>query len=601
MDLKSKNLTQTMGQWKSKYHNLLDSLNIGYLLIDKDYECHDVNQTFLQMVGGIRVQYVGHNMRDWYSAGEFQRLSDEVDRMVANITKEKSENPIVYYQFEWFFYHSNGEKIPFLVTCALNVDDELSWSATYATCVDIREQKRILAELEKEKTMIETILFGIGDCVTIFDSEGNLLLSNQQGVEIRGGRKKPLLPLKISNKKELTLTVNGEQRQFLGQIEAVRDKHGKILAYAEILKDFTSEIKLKKTQNELFHIKRKIKRLELNSEMISVSHSMRNVFDAITRCADVDSTVLILGETGVGKELVARSIHNQSARGNRAFVTVNCGALPESLLESELFGHVKGAFTGAVSSRKGLFREAEGGTLFLDEIGELNITMQVKLLRVLQEREVRPVGGSTTYQIDVRVMAATHQKLDEMIKENHYRRDLYYRLAVIPLTVPPLRERKEDILPLAEHFLKKYSNKFNRKLKRLDHTIQQILLDYSWPGNIRELENCIEHALAMTRRSNITPSSLPVQILTPRNTITENKYLSDTQRVITQAASQNDKFFVSEKPNILRSGLKPWELEEKTTIEDSLIRHKGNRTRTAKDLGICRATLWRKINLYQIE
>ena len=595
-----KNQTQTLGQWKSKYHNLLDSLNIGYLLIDKGYDCHDVNQTFLQMVGGTRAQYVGHNMRDWYSAEEFQLLHDYVEPTISNMIKGKSKNPIMYYQFEWFFYHSNGEKIPFLITCALNVDDELSLRASYATCVDIREQKRIQAELEKEKNMIETILFGIGDCVTIFDSKGKLLLTNQQGVEIRGGRKKPLLPLKVSNKTEMALTVNGEKRQFLGQIEAVRNQQGEILAYAEILKDVTSEIKLEETQNELFQIKREIKRLGLNSEMIGVSHSMRNVFDAITRCAEVDSTVLILGETGVGKELVARSIHNQSPRTNKPFVTVNCGALPESLLESELFGHVKGAFTGAVSTRKGLFREAEGGTLFLDEIGELNITMQVKLLRALQEREVRPVGSSKMYPIDVRVMAATHQNLAEMIKENDYRRDLYYRLAVISLMVPPLRERKEDILPLADHFLKKYSTRFKRKLKKLDHNIQQILLDYAWPGNIRELENCIEHTLAMTRGSKITPSSLPVQVLGLRNATPGNNPLSETQQVIVGATSRNDEIFSSEKTTLTRPGLKPWELEDKKAIEDSLIRNKGNRTRTAKDLGVCRATLWRKINLYQI-
>ena len=589
-----------MEQWKSKYHNLLDSLNIGYLLIDINYDCHDVNQTFLQMVGSTRDQYVGHNMRDWYSDEEFQLLYDFVEPTVANIIKEKSKDPIKYYQFEWFFYHSNGGKIPFLITCALNVDDELSLRATYATCVDIREQKRIQAELEREKNMIETILFGIGDCVTIFDSEGNLLLSNPQGVEIRGRRRRPLIPLKISNKKEIPLMVNGEQRQFLGRIEAVRDKQGTILAYAEILKDLTSEIKLEETQKELFQIKREIKRLGLNYEMIGVSNAMRNVFDAIARCSEVDSTVLILGETGVGKELVARSIHNQSARRNRTFVTVNCGALPEPLLESELFGHVKGAFTGAVSTSKGLFREAEGGTLFLDEIGELSPTMQVKLLRALQEREIRPVGSSKTHQVDVRVMATTHKDLAEMIKENDFRRDLYYRVAVIPLVVPPLRERKEDILPLANHFLKKYSNRYKRKLKPLDHAIQQILLDYSWPGNIRELENCIEHAVAMTKGSNIKPSSLPVQIVAPRDVITQYNYLSNTKTGLAEATDQRNSFLVSEKSNLMRPSLKPWELEEKKTIEDSLIRHKGNRTRTAKDLGICRATLWRKINLYQI-
>ena len=589
-----------LGPWKSKYHNLLNSLNIGYLLIDQNYDCHDVNETFLQMVGGTHNQFVGHNMRDWYSDEEFQALYDYVEPTVANIIKQKPKDQKKYYQFEWFFYHTNGEKIPFLITCALNVDDELSLKATYATCMDIREQKRIQAELEREKNMIETILFGIGDCVTIFDPEGNLLLSNPQGIEIRSKRKKPLLELKNSHKKEITINVNREQRQFLAQVEAVHDKQGTVLAYAEILKDLTSKIKLEEKENELLQIRREMKRLGLNYEMIGVSHAMRNVFDAITRCAEVDSTVLILGETGVGKELVARAIHKQSVRKNKPFVTINCGALPEPLLESELFGHVKGAFTGAISTSIGLFRGAEGGTLFLDEVGELNPTMQIKLLRSLQEREVRPVGSSKTYRIDVRVMAATHRNLNEMIKKNDYRRDLYYRLAVIPLPVPPLRERKEDILPLADHFLRKYSNKYKRELKTLDHTIQQMLLDHSWPGNIRELENCIEHALAMTQGPTITPSSLPVQIVAPRNGMTKSNYLSETETGIAGTANQNNQIFVSNRANLMRFDLKPWELEEKKSIEEALLRHKGNRTLTAKDLGICRATLWRKINLYQI-
>jgi transcriptional regulator with PAS, ATPase and Fis domain len=197
-------------------------------------------------------------------------------------------------------------------------------------------------------------------------------------------------------------------------------------------------------------------------------------------------------------------------------------------------------------------------------------------------------------------MAATHRNLNEMIKKNDYRRDLYYRLAVIPLTVPPLRERKEDILPLADHFLKKYSNKYKRELKTLDHTIQQMLLDHSWPGNIRELENCIEHALAMTKGPTITPSSLPVQIVAPRNGMTKSNYLSETETGIAGTANQNNQIFVSNRANLMRFDLKPWELEEKKSIEEALLRHKGNRTLTAKDLGICRATLWRKINLYQI-
>ncbi len=230
-------------------------------------------------------------------------------------------------------------------------------------------------------------------------------------------------------------------------------------------------------------------------ELVSSSEAMRQVFKRIGLVAGSDATVLILGETGTGKELVARSLHRSSARAGRAFVAVNCAAIPADLMESELFGHVRGAFTGAISDRAGRFREAEGGTLFLDEIGDMPLSTQAKILRVLQEREIVPVGGSGVLPVDVRVVAATHRDLPAAVRAGRFREDLWYRLQVVPLVLPPLRERPGDILQLAEHFLRLIGG---GTPKRLSPAAVRLLLAHAWPGNVRELRNTMERAALLS-------------------------------------------------------------------------------------------------------
>ncbi len=239
------------------------------------------------------------------------------------------------------------------------------------------------------------------------------------------------------------------------------------------------------------------------SGIIGKSKSMHDIFGVIQRVAPLDTTVLIHGETGTGKELIARAIHHHSLRRDGAIVPINCGAMPPDLLESELFGHKKGAFTGAVSDKAGLFETANGGTIFLDEIGDMPLPLQVKLLRTLQEGEIRRVGDNTTRKVDVRVIAATNRDLGEDIRNGRFRQDLFYRLNVVPITIPPLRDRKDDILPLTEHFLKKYSKKMNKGEIRIVPETMKILMSFNWPGNVRELENTIERSLALCGDSNI--------------------------------------------------------------------------------------------------
>ena len=249
------------------------------------------------------------------------------------------------------------------------------------------------------------------------------------------------------------------------------------------------------------------------SNIIGRSRRMLDIFDLIDRIAGTSSTVLIQGESGTGKELIARAIHYASDRSRQRFLSINCGALPENLLESELFGHERGAFTGAVKEKKGLFQEADGGTLLLDEIGDMTPSMQVKLLRVLQEKTVRKVGGTREEEIDVRIISATNQDLQAALKKGDFREDLYYRVNVIPIQVPPLRQRREDIAPLSEHFLEKFSNQMQVPRRHMEVEALRLLEAYDWPGNVRQLENLIERAIALSGEEVITARDIPLEVI----------------------------------------------------------------------------------------
>jgi two-component system, NtrC family, response regulator PilR len=245
-------------------------------------------------------------------------------------------------------------------------------------------------------------------------------------------------------------------------------------------------------------LRREMLRVFAQENIVGHSAGIAAILEMVRSVAPTNSTVLITGESGTGKELVARALHEASQRREKAFVSINCAAFPETLLESELFGYLKGAFTGADTNRKGIIESADGGTLFLDEIGETSPAMQVKLLRVLQERIVRPLGGTQDIPVDVRLIASTNRDLKTMAAENQFREDFYYRVSVIPIHVPPLRERKEDIEPLARHFLKKYSLEMGKPVQDFEPAALSALAHYTWPGNVRELENAIEHAVAVS-------------------------------------------------------------------------------------------------------
>jgi DNA-binding NtrC family response regulator len=306
-------------------------------------------------------------------------------------------------------------------------------------------------------------------------------------------------------------------------------------------------------------------------EIVGRSPAMLEVYKLVARVAVSMSTVLVVGESGTGKELVARAIHSHSSRSAGPFVAVNCTALTESLLESELFGHAKGAFTGAVQSKRGLFEEAQGGTLFLDEIGDINPKMQAQLLRVLQEGEIRRVGGNEPVHVDVRVVAATNRDLDEEVQRGRFREDLYFRINVVTIRLPPLRERPEDIPLLVDHFLSKYAQREGRAEAGVVDEAMELLRRYGWPGNVRELENVVERALALSTSGIILPSDLP----------------SEVHGGDSRTTQLHGYGLVSDRPTLA-------ELEQRY-VNLILQQEGGNKKRAAEILGIDRRTLYRTL------
>ena len=306
--------------------------------------------------------------------------------------------------------------------------------------------------------------------------------------------------------------------------------------------------------------------------LIGSSRAMTACHDLIRRVAPFDTTVMLSGESGTGKEVVARALHRLSPRAAMPFVGVNCAAMPSGLLESELFGHVRGAFTDAQNGRLGLFQQASGGTLVLDEIGEMPLDMQPKLLRALQERCIRPVGGNESTPVDVRVIAASNKDLEAQVEQGNFREDLFYRLNVIQIDLPPLRARGADILTLAEHFAQRFAQQRERIFAGITVEAQQRLLNFYWPGNVRQLENCMERAVALMHGAQIGLSDLPEQVL-------ENKPLAARDAVDLEQALTLEQV-------------------EQRQVEQALRRFKGNKTRTAKALGVDRRTLYRKLERY---
>ncbi|MCH8019324.1 sigma-54-dependent Fis family transcriptional regulator [candidate division KSB1 bacterium] len=339
----------------------------------------------------------------------------------------------------------------------------------------------------------------------------------------------------------------------------------------------------KELRGEVSRLKGQLKSKYSFKQIIGNSKSMQDVFRSLERVVEANVTVSIRGESGTGKELLARSIHFNGLRKQKPFVAVNCAAIPESLLESELFGHEKGAFTGAIARRAGKFEQADGGTLFLDEIGDMPHSTQVKILRVLQERQFQRVGGTETVEVDVRVISATNKNLEEEMKKGNFREDLYYRINVYPIFVPPLRKRREDIPALAAFFLGKYNKEYRRKVKAILPQTLDYLMNYEWPGNVRELENILERSFLHASDGVLAAEHLPI-------TITSFK----------EDLNSGDSFINLKKVVSLTRQITPLKDLEKEVLQQAIKLTNYNMSNAALELGIGRTTLYRKLEKYGI-
>lgn len=366
----------------------------------------------------------------------------------------------------------------------------------------------------------------------------------------------------LINQATFIITAEGQRIPISVSTALLKDKKGKVIGGAETFRDLSLVEELRKELKGLYHL----------GDWVSQSLQMRRLFEILPQVASSETTLLIQGETGTGKDFLARTIHNLSSRKNRPFVAVNCGALPEALLESELFGYKAGAFTGANRDKLGRFALAEGGTLFLDEIGELTPSIQVKLLRVLQDKTYEPLGGTRTLKADVRLITATHKNLASLVKKGLFREDLYYRIHIVQLELPPLRNRKEDIPLLAEHFIGRFNRIQGKTITGLSPETLSLLMAHDYPGNIRELENIIEHAFVLCNEGEIQLCHLP------------------------------ESFILKPVPGfrVPLLGKDPFQVLETQLIMQTLVRNQFNRDAAARELGIHKSTFYRKIQKLKI-
>ncbi len=404
------------------------------------------------------------------------------------------------------------------------------------------EKESPLSSQAAQRSLISSIINSMADGVFTMDTDGNISSWNNSMERISGytneealgqtcallhcsrcyGEKCPANILKckilehgISEAKECLLRhKDGHDVSVIKHASVVKDEHGDILGVVETVTDLTE---LRQERKKVEEAMQRLGEIYQFDNVIGKSNAMRNIFSLVKAASQSDTTVLLQGESGTGKEVVAGAIHFNSERKDKSLVTVNCSALSESILESELFGHVRGAYTGAIRDRIGRFEEADGGTIFLDEIGDLNPHIQVKLLRVIQEREIERVGESKKRKIDIRIITATNHDLYNKVLEGTFREDLYYRLKVFPIKLPPLRERKEDIPLLISHFIASMRKKTGKTILDTSRQVMQSLMRYPWPGNVRELENAIEHCFVLCSGDRIELEDLPVEILLQNN------------------------------------------------------------------------------------
>jgi len=439
---------------------------------------------------------------------------------------------------------------------------------------DINLCKVLAYQLEKNNYTVKTANNGEEGLVLFSKSDYDIVITDIQMPDISGID--VLQKIRKENEKVIIIIITAHG-SVENAIEACRlgatDYLTKPFGQEQLLFVIEKAVRFKHLHDENILLKQEVAGKYKFDNMIATSKKMQETLKLTMKVASSNATVLITGESGTGKELIARAIHYNSHRKSKPLITVNCPSIPENLIESELFGHVKGAFTGAINDRKGQFEQADGGSIFLDEIGDLRGDLQAKLLRILQEQEFQPVGGSKTHKVDVRIISASNRNLEQLVKEKKFREDLYYRLTVVPINISPLRDRKEDIPFLVDFFISKYGEgrKFN-----IDNDVFKILHEYDWPGNVRELENIIERILALATENEITPSNIPEHI-----SFEPDESSATTIQIPEEGIGLN--------------------ILEKRVIKEILQRTGGNQSKTARMLKIPRHVLLYRMKKYGLD
>lgn len=470
--------------------------------------------------------------------------------------------------------------------------------------ISLIEKWNVGLDFEINRQRLEAVINSISEAISMFDKSGNMLFANKRYLEMFNLNEESVKRTSVYDLKdrfqeserfvktqelffanqegvfEDIIEIKLPKRKILYMYTApVFDIEEKAIGRIMVYRDVSKEIEIDQMKEELLRLRAELEVEYSFDKIIGNSKKMRDVFALINQASHSDITVLIQGETGTGKEVIAKAVHYNSSRKNGPFVPVNCAAIPETLIESELFGHEKGSFTGAISRKIGRFEQANGGTILLDEIGEMQPSLQVRLLRVLQEREIQRVGGSGSIPVDVRVIASTNANLELAIKSGKFREDLFYRIAAFPIMIPPLRERYDDIPLLAEYFLNQASKRANKSVTVISAEAIELMMNYNWPGNVRELESAVERGVLLETSDVLQATNLPPSILT------------NTKQV---------KVNISKQEKTVENEIIALEEVEKQALINALRITGNNIQQAAKALGINRATVYRKLEKYNL-
>lgn len=556
--------------------DILNELEDGYIEVDLNGNITFANASFAKMIGYTREELLGMNYRSYMDNKSAKRCFKAFNQVFRTNVPNRS--------FVYEITRKDREKRYVEYSISLLKQTSLFPIGFRSIIRDITGKKRAEEQIAKQKNLLRATFESVQDAIITVDTNGKIVEANQAASTICGlpcnHIKGSIFPKCFNNCSKAcgdvlkeTLTTHRTVREFQIECELDKrpmqivritsspllDKNCTAMGAVLVIRDITRLMNLEEELADRHHFR----------NIIGKSKKMRNVFAIIERLANVDSTVLVTGESGTGKEVVARALHYSGHRAFENLVTVNCAALADNLLESELFGHVKGAFTGAAKDVVGRFQMADGGTIFLDEIGDITHRIQVKLLRVLQEKQFERVGDSKPIQVDVRIIAATNQNLATKVAKGEFREDLYYRLKVIDIELPPLRERKEDIPLLVDHFCNLFREKFNKPSQSIPDSVYELMLEYDWPGNVRELKHTLERIFVLSGERGILPAFLPREIIQ-----TSKKRIPTGQ------------------------GKSPVAAEE---IKAALKSTDWNVSKTARRLGVSRRTLYRKIKYFNLE